>query len=103
MVPWGEGVVAPFARTSEIRCPLMFHFGEEDTNPSLEDMRTLDAALTRDHKEHVFYTYPNAGHAFMVVAGLRFDTSGRSGPLGTRWQPAMRSTAGFVARHPPGL
>jgi cell wall-associated NlpC family hydrolase len=47
--------------------------------------------------------YANAGHAFMVVAGLRFDTSGRSGPLGTRWQPAMRSTAGFVARHPPGL
>jgi hypothetical protein len=39
----------------------------------------------------------------MFVAGLRFDTSGRSGPLGTRWQPALRSTAGFVARHPPGL
>ena len=47
--------------------------------------------------------YANSVHAFMVVAGLRFDTSGRSGPLGTRWQPAMRSTAGFVARHPPGL
>ena len=29
MVPWGEGVVAPFARTSEMRCPLMFHCGEE--------------------------------------------------------------------------
>jgi cell wall-associated NlpC family hydrolase len=47
--------------------------------------------------------YANGGHTFMVVAGLRFDTSGRSGPLGTRWQPALRSTAGFVARHPPGL
>jgi len=47
--------------------------------------------------------YANAGHAFMVVAGLRFDTSGRSGPRGTRWQPVMRSTAGFVTRHPPGL
>jgi cell wall-associated NlpC family hydrolase len=47
--------------------------------------------------------YANGGHAFMVVAGLRFDTSGRSGPTGTRWQPAMRSTGGFVARHPPGL
>ncbi|HET8672743.1 MAG TPA: hypothetical protein VFL87_03845 [Thermoleophilaceae bacterium] len=47
--------------------------------------------------------YANPVHAFMVVAGLRFDTSGRSGPRGTRWQPAMRSTAGFVARHPPGL
>jgi cell wall-associated NlpC family hydrolase len=47
--------------------------------------------------------YANATHAFMVVAGLRFDTSGRSGPRGTRWQPAMRPTAGFVVRHPPGL
>jgi cell wall-associated NlpC family hydrolase len=47
--------------------------------------------------------YANSVHAFMVVAGLRFDTSGRSGPRGTRWQPLMRSTAGFVARHPPGL
>ncbi|MFL5826395.1 MAG: hypothetical protein ACJ76V_07715 [Thermoleophilaceae bacterium] len=47
--------------------------------------------------------YANGGHAFMVVAGLRFDTSGRSGPTGTRWQPAMRSTGGFIVRHPPGL
>jgi hypothetical protein len=38
----------------------------------------------------------------MVVAGLRFDTSGAQG--GTRWQPAAgRSYSGFVARHPPGL
>jgi cell wall-associated NlpC family hydrolase len=47
--------------------------------------------------------YANGGHTFMVVAGLRFDTSGRSGPVGTRWQPALRPTSGFVARHPPGL
>jgi cell wall-associated NlpC family hydrolase len=46
--------------------------------------------------------YANEGHAFMVVAGLRFDTSGRA-ERGTRWQAAGRSTAGFVARHPPGL
>ena len=46
--------------------------------------------------------YTNPGHAFMVVAGLRFDTSGAQG--GTRWQPANgRSYGGFVARHPPGL
>ncbi len=47
--------------------------------------------------------YANGGHIFMVVAGIRFDTSGRSGPRGSRWQPAPRSTAGFVVRHPPGL
>jgi cell wall-associated NlpC family hydrolase len=46
--------------------------------------------------------YANAGHAFMYVDGRRFDTSALSGG-GTRWSSAGRSTAGFVARHPPGL
>jgi len=45
--------------------------------------------------------YANAGHAFMVVAGWRFDTSNLG--TGTRWTQQMRGTAGFVARHPPGL
>jgi cell wall-associated NlpC family hydrolase len=47
--------------------------------------------------------YANAGHVFMYVAGLRFDTSGRDGPFGSRWQTAPRSLAGFTVRHPPGL
>jgi hypothetical protein len=46
--------------------------------------------------------YANAGHAFMTVAGLRFDTSGRQ-EGGSRWQTASRSVAGFAVRHPPGL
>ena len=46
--------------------------------------------------------YANADHAFMTVAGLRFDTSGRR-RVGSRWQAATRGTAGFTARHPPGL
>jgi hypothetical protein len=46
--------------------------------------------------------YANAGHAFMTVAGLRFDTSGRSAG-GSRWQAASRTVGGFTARHPPGL
>ncbi|HEX2015060.1 MAG TPA: hypothetical protein VGN69_00060 [Solirubrobacteraceae bacterium] len=45
----------------------------------------------------------NVGHTYMYVAGLRFDTSGRSGPLGSRWQTAARSDSGFTARHWPGL
>ena len=47
--------------------------------------------------------YANDGHVFMYVAGLRFDTSGRDGPFGSRWQNAPRSLAGFEVRHPPGL
>ena len=46
--------------------------------------------------------YANAGHMFMVVAGLRFDTSGQ-GRAGTRWQSDVRSTAGFAVRRVPGL
>jgi cell wall-associated NlpC family hydrolase len=46
--------------------------------------------------------YANAGHAWMVAAGLRFDTSGRA-ERGTRWQSASRSTSGFTVRHPVGL
>ena len=46
--------------------------------------------------------YTNPGHVFLVVAGVRFDTSGNR-VTGSRWQASMRSTGGFVARHPPGL
>jgi peptidoglycan hydrolase-like protein with peptidoglycan-binding domain len=47
-------------------------------------------------------TYSNGGHIYMVVAGLRFDTSGRSG-TGSRWQQAPRSASGFTVRHPEGF
>ena len=46
--------------------------------------------------------YAKASHAYMVVAGIRFDTSGRT-RNNTRWQADMRSADGYVARHPAGL
>jgi peptidoglycan hydrolase-like protein with peptidoglycan-binding domain len=46
--------------------------------------------------------YANGGHMYMVVAGLRFDTSGRSNH-NTRWQAEQRSPDGYTVRHPPGL
>jgi cell wall-associated NlpC family hydrolase len=46
--------------------------------------------------------YANSGHVFMVVAGLRFDTSGQ-GRAGTRWQEAAVTTSGYAVRHVPGL
>jgi carboxymethylenebutenolidase len=44
---------------------LLFHFGADDTNPSPDDMATLDQELTRLGKEHQFHAYEGAGHAFM--------------------------------------
>lgn len=55
--------------------------------------------------------YAHGGHAFVVIAGLRFDTgwrgresavNGTAPGKGPRWG-SPRSTAGFVARHPAGL
>jgi peptidoglycan hydrolase CwlO-like protein len=44
--------------------------------------------------------YANAGHAWVMIAGLAFDTSGGAGP---RWHSSpVSSTEGFIARHPPG-
>jgi len=46
--------------------------------------------------------YSNPGHVYLVVAGIRFDTSGAR-TTGSRWQNELRTNEGFVARHPPGL
>ncbi len=46
--------------------------------------------------------YAHGGHAYMEIAGLRFDTSGR-GEDGPRWRPERRSARGFVKRHPSRL
>jgi hypothetical protein len=45
MESWGESPT-PFERLSDIGCPVLGIFGEEDQNPSLEDMEELDAELT---------------------------------------------------------
>jgi hypothetical protein len=51
--------------------------------------------------------YAHGGHAYLVVAGLRFDTSMRDpdapGPSsGPRWSRTLRESDAFVARHPRG-
>ena len=48
-------------------------------------------------------TYSNPGHMYLVVAGLRLDTSMTPGN-GPGWSKSMRSTSGrFTARHPRGF
>lgn len=70
-IAWGEGE-SPFARTSHIEAPLLGLFGEEDTNPSPDDVAKIDAELSRLGKVHEFHSYPNAGHAFMNWEAPRY-------------------------------
>ena len=68
----GSATQTPLELAEGINCPMLFHFGETDANPSQEDMRKLDAELTRLGKEHDFRTYPGAGHAFLDHTGNRY-------------------------------
>jgi cell wall-associated NlpC family hydrolase len=52
--------------------------------------------------------YTNPGHAFVEIAGIRFDTSAEADPhpakgSGPRWRPLFLHPAGFMARHPLGF
>ena len=61
---WGPGDT-PFSMSNNINCPMLFHFGAEDGNPSVADRDTFDAELKRLSKDFEFHTYDGAGHAFM--------------------------------------
>jgi cell wall-associated NlpC family hydrolase len=49
--------------------------------------------------------YANGGHAYAVIAGLRWDTAGNRSGTGPSWHKSQRAAASgpFTARHPAGL
>ncbi len=47
--------------------------------------------------------YAAAGHTYMYVDGVLYDTAGRSGPYASRWQVSPTDNSGYVVRHWPGL
>jgi peptidoglycan hydrolase-like protein with peptidoglycan-binding domain len=46
--------------------------------------------------------YAKSSHAYIIIGGARFDTSG-AGDEGPRWRKGAAQTDGYVARHPEGL
>jgi len=61
----GEDVPSPFERLGDITCPVMGFFGNEDTNPSPDDVDKIDAALKEAGVPHEFHRYDDAGHGFL--------------------------------------
>ena len=61
---WGGDGPTPFDRTPNISCPVIGFFGEDDSNPSPDDMKKLDAETTKHGKPHEFHSYAGAGHSF---------------------------------------
>jgi carboxymethylenebutenolidase len=60
---WGDRP-APSELVANVSCPVQGHFGELDKNPPPEQMRKLDAELTRLGKVHEFFFYDDAPHGY---------------------------------------
>jgi hypothetical protein len=61
----------------------------------------------RAGKGQWFTVFTNPGHAYLVIAGLRLDTSAAGEPVssgsGPRWRSNLRAPRGFTKRHLVGL
>ncbi len=64
--------LSPFERSADIHCPIIAFTGTQDENPSPEDMRKIDAELTRLNKPHEFHLYQDTDHAFLSFNGERY-------------------------------
>ena len=60
----GEGSTPPIELAHLIRCPVIGFFGNEDTNPTPQEVDEYDQALKAAGVPHVFHRYDGAGHAF---------------------------------------
>jgi carboxymethylenebutenolidase len=60
---WGDGP-APLDLTGDLDCAMAGFFGNDDYNPTPEDVDCLQAELERHGKPHSFYRYDGANHAF---------------------------------------
>ena len=64
MKAWGDGE-PPINSAANINCPVLGLFGNDDNNPSPQDVDTISAELDKHGKTYVFHRYDGAGHAFL--------------------------------------
>jgi carboxymethylenebutenolidase len=103
---YGAGVVNPPAAgapvsftpviglAGDLSCPLLGLFGAEDKFPPPDEVAELDKVLTELGKEHEFYSYEGAGHAFFAVDRPSY----RVEAAGDGWQRIWE----FYGRHLAG-
>jgi carboxymethylenebutenolidase len=54
-------------KASQLSCPVLGLFGDEDRFPAPDEVATLAAELEKLGKEHEFHSFPDAGHGFFSV------------------------------------
>ena len=56
--------VAPIDLTEKMSCPLLGIFGNDDANPTADQVNRTEAVLKKFGKTYEFHRYNGAGHAF---------------------------------------
>src|SRR5262249_4804450 len=59
--------VAPIAMAPEMSVPLLGIFGQDDPNPSPEQVAQTEEVLKKLGKSYEFHMYEGAGHGFFAV------------------------------------
>ena len=60
-----------FDLTAQIACPVAGFFGDDDENPSKEDVAKISAEMDRLGKAHQFHSYPETGHSFLDFSNAK--------------------------------
>jgi len=87
----GEGNPPAIDLAPNIRCPVIGFFGNDDQNPTPQDVDDYEAALAKAGVEHVFHRYDGAGHAFQS-----FNNAERYRPQAS--EDAWENVLAFLAR-----
>lgn len=61
---FADGAPAPITLAHQIACPILGIFGNEDANPSREDVDDYEAALCEAKINYAFHRFDGAGHGF---------------------------------------
>jgi carboxymethylenebutenolidase len=100
---WGGGViqeasklneaqpVSPITLAENLRSPLMGVFGNDDENPTPEEVDQTEAELKRLGKTYEFYRYDGASHAFWSTDRYRYRPE--------QAVDSFNKTCAFFARH----
>jgi carboxymethylenebutenolidase len=64
--------VAPIEFTEKLSCPLLGLFGNDDKNPTRQDVDRTEETLKRFGKTYEFHRYDGAGHSFFDWAHIPY-------------------------------
>jgi carboxymethylenebutenolidase len=83
--------VAPIDFTEQLTCPLLGLFGNDDENPTADQVNRTEAELKRLGKNYEFHRYDGAGHAFFNTTRVAY----RAEQAADGW----RKVFAFLNRH----